>query len=307
MIRSTDAPDRRHHLIGKRWLAITALLGLALTLGAACGDDDDDDTEVTTDDDDAADDDDAGEAIDISGIEELEDGTLSVLTNAPYPPLENFGPGGETDIIGFDPDLAAALGEKLGVEVEMIQTGFDAIIEELNAGDGDVVMSAMTIDPERDEQVDFVPYLSVGTGIAAAAGNPEGITVLEDLCGLAVSVQEATIQEDQLRGLNEDQCADNQIELVVLADQGLVTQELAEGNVDAMMADLPVILDAAATFPDEIEAADYNQDIAPYGIAYVTDSALGDVLQQAFDAVVEDGTYQELLETWGLEEAALVE
>jgi polar amino acid transport system substrate-binding protein len=293
-------------LIRKHWLVLSLLLGLTLALGAACGDDDDDDADVTADDDDA-DDDDAGGAIDISGIEELEDGTLSVLINAPYPPLENFGPGGETDIVGFTPDLAAAMAEKLGVEVEMIQTGFDAIIEELNAGDGDVVMSSMTITPERDEQVDFVPYLSVGTGIAVAAGNPEGIAALEDLCGLAVSVQEGTIQEEELQGLNEDQCADDQIELVILADQGLVTQELAEGNVDAMMADLPVILDAAATFPDAIEAADYNEDVAPYGIAYVTDSPLGDALQAAFDAVVEDGTYQALLEEYGLEEAALAE
>jgi polar amino acid transport system substrate-binding protein len=302
-------------LIGKRWLAISLLLGLALTLGAACGDDDDDDdddTDVTADDDDAADDDtadddDAGEAIDISGIEELEDGTLSVLINAPYPPLENFGPGGETDIVGFTPDLATAMAEKLGVEAEFIQTGFDAIIEELNAGDGDVVMSSMTITPERDEQVDFIPYLSVGTGIAVAVGNPEGISTPEDFCGLSVSVQEGTIQEDELRALNEDQCADNQIELVVLADQGLVTQEIAEGNVDGMMADLPVILDAAATFPDAVEAVDYNEDVAPYGIAYVTDSPLGDALQAAFDAVVEDGTYQALLAEYGLAEAALVE
>lgn len=294
-------------MIQKRWLALSLMLGVALILGVACGDDDDDDTDVTADDDAADDDDDAGGAIDISGVSELEDGTLSVLINAPYPPLENFGPGGETDIIGFTPDLAAAMAEKLGVEVEMIQTGFDAIIEELNAGDGDVVMSSMTINPERDEQVDFVPYLSVGTGIAVAAGNPEGIATPEDLCGLAVSVQEGTIQEDELQALNGDQCADNQIELVILADQGLVTQEIAEGNVDAMMADLPVILDAAATFPDAVEATDYNEDVAPYGIAYVTDSPLGDALQAAFDAVVEDGTYQSLLEEYGLEDAALVE
>jgi ABC-type amino acid transport substrate-binding protein len=103
-------------MIRKSWLALSLLLGLATTLGAACGDDDDDDdddTDTAEDGDDAADDDEAG-AIDISGIEELEDGTLSVLISAPYPPFEDFGPGGETDIVGFTPDFAAAIGEKLG-------------------------------------------------------------------------------------------------------------------------------------------------------------------------------------------------
>ena len=168
-------------------------------------------------------------------------------------------------------------------------------------------MSTMYITPERDEQVDFVPYLSVATGLAVAAGNPEEIAALEDLCGLAVSVQQATIHEDELDGLNEDQCADNPVEVVLFDDQRLVTQELADGNVDAMMADLPVILDAASMFPDAIEASEYSEPLAPKGIAYVTDSPLGEALQAAFDAVVEDGTYQALLEEYGLEGDALVE
>jgi polar amino acid transport system substrate-binding protein len=189
----------------------------------------------------------------------------------------------------------------------MIQTGFDGILDQLNAGDGDAVISTMYITPERDEQADFVAYLSVGTGIGVAAGNPEGISGLEDLCGLAVSVQSATTHMQQLQQLNEDQCADNQLELVVFDDHRLVIQELAEGNVDAMMADFPVILDAAATFPDDIEATEYHEDLMPKGIAYVTGSPLGEALQAAFDAVVEDGTYQALLEEYGLEQTALVE
>lgn len=296
-------------MIARRSLALSLLVGLAMTLGAACGDDDDDGgdaSESAEGDNDAADDDDPG-AIDISAIEELEDGTLSVLISAPYPPFEDFGPGGETDIVGFTPDLAAAMGEKLGVEVEMIQTSFDGILDQLIAGDGDAVISTMYITPERDEQVDFVPYLSVGTGIGVAAGNPEGVAALEDLCGLAVAVQDATTHMQELQLLNADQCADDQVEVVVHDDHRLVVEELADGDVDAILADFPTVLDAAATFPEDIEATDYHEALMPKGIAYVTDSPLGEALQAAFDAVVADGTYQALLAEYGIEDTALAE
>jgi polar amino acid transport system substrate-binding protein len=319
MMQTTrGATGKEGPVTGKRWLLVGLLASLAVIFAAGCGDDDDDDddddeaAEVGDDeeDDDGAADDDAA-TIDISGVEELEDGTLTALINVPYPPLEFLGEGGEDDFQGFSPDLMQAIGERLGVEIEFVSTGFEAILEELNAGDGDVVISSITFNPEefpeRAEAADFVLYLNVGTGIAVQAGNPEGVAEVEDLCGLAVSVQEGTIQEEQLRGANEDFCSDNQIELIVLADQGLVTQELAEGNVDAFMADLPVVLDAAAAFPEEIEATEYNEPPAPYGIAILNGSPIGDVLVEAINALIDDGTYAEILETWGLTEAAIEE
>jgi polar amino acid transport system substrate-binding protein len=280
-------------LFGKRWLGLALVVSLGMALAVACGDDDDDDD----------DDDGGGGDIDISGAEELEDGSLQVLSDIPYAPIEFFDENDE--VVGVDPDIAAAIAEKLGVDYEFIPTGFDAIIPALNAGDGDVIMSAMTINPERDEEVDFVAYITVGTGIAVQPGNPEGIAGFEDLCGLAVSVQAATIQEEQLTALNENECADSQIDVSAFPEQPIATQELADGNVDAMIADYPVIFTAAEENPDAIEALDLQEDAAPYGIAYRTDSPLGEALQAAFDAIVEDGTYDTILEEWELTSARL--
>ncbi|MPZ22845.1 MAG: transporter substrate-binding domain-containing protein [Dehalococcoidia bacterium] len=295
----------------RSWWAIASVALAMAAASVACGGDDDDNgeadvTEEATEPDSTtveAEDSEGAGSIDISGVEELEDGVLDVLSDVPYAPIEFFDE--DDNVVGVDPDMAAAIAEKLGVDYEFIPTGFDAIIPALNAGDGDAIMSAMTANEERDQEVDFVEYLNVGTGIAIQAGNPGGIEEFEDLCGQAVSVQALTIQEEQLAALNEGACAEDQIDIRSFPEQPLATQELADGNVDAMIADFPVVFEAAQDNEGTVEALDLQEEAAPYGIACRTESPLCEALQLAFDAIVEDGTYDQVLETWGLTAASI--
>ena len=140
----------------------------------------------------ACDDDDGGGGADVSGVPELEDGVLTVGSDIAYAPFEFFEEGTTTPD-GLDIDLAEALAAELGVEVEFLNTGFDGIIPSLEVEDFDVLISAMTITDERSEVIDFVPYITVGTGIVVPAGNPDGITGIADLCGKTVAVQVGTI------------------------------------------------------------------------------------------------------------------
>lgn len=279
-----------------RWPFLFPLIALSLVAGASCGGDDDDDSDGATEE--------GGDGtLDIDGVQELEDGRLLILSGLAAPPIESLDENDNP--VGVDVEIAAAMADKLGVEFEFVMSGFDTIIDSLNAEDGDIIMSALTITAERDEEVDFIPYLSVGSGIAVQPGNPEGIASFADLCGLRAGVQESTIQEDQLQALNEDECADNPIELSIFPDQPTVTQELAAGNIDAELADTPVILDAEANSDGRIEALDLQVDAEPYGIAYRSDSPLGEVLQEALDAIIADGTYEAILEKYGLTSASI--
>src|SRR3972149_8500355 len=183
----------------RRWLQRSLFLALAVVLAgflaAACGDDEEEESTPTT----AAE---ATPAAEVT-VPELEDGTLQVLADIAYAPMEYYE-AGTNEAKGFDIDLAKALGEKLGVNVEFINTGWDGIIPGLQAKDGDVLMSSMTITPDREAEIAFIPYVNVGTGTLVASGNPEGIASLEDLCGLTVAVQEGTTQQDMLDDLNAD-------------------------------------------------------------------------------------------------------
>jgi ABC-type amino acid transport substrate-binding protein len=140
--------------------------------------------------------------IDISGVPELEDGVLNVGSDIAYAPFEFYQEGTEIPD-GLDIDLAKAIGDMLGVDVGFLNTGFDGIIPALQTEDFDVIMSAMTITEDRSKEIDFVPYLSVGTGIVVPVGNPNNIHELSDLCGLTVAVQVGTIQEQLLNDQNE--------------------------------------------------------------------------------------------------------
>src|SRR3989304_10159483 len=93
-------------------------------------------------------------AIDISGVPELADGKLLIGSDIAYAPLGFYQTGTETPD-GLDVDLAKAIAEALGVQVEFVNSGFDGIIPALNTEEFDAVMSAMTIAEERPHVVGF--------------------------------------------------------------------------------------------------------------------------------------------------------
>ena len=184
-----------------RWIALLGACALAVT-AVACGDDDDDgddDDEPTT----AAtqstgETPSAGGDIDISGVDELSDGTLTFGSDIAYAPIEFFDE--QNNAVGLDVDLANAMGEALGVEVVFENAGFSSLLPSLDAERYDGIMSAMTVNEERSAVVDFVQYFLAGFGIVVQAGNPEAITEVLDLCGKTVAVQAATVQVEFLRG-----------------------------------------------------------------------------------------------------------
>jgi polar amino acid transport system substrate-binding protein len=243
--------------------------------------------------------------IDISEVPELEDGTLDVGSDIAYAPIEFF----EDDTpAGLDIDLAKAIADVLGVDVEFHNTGFDAIIPSLQGKRFDVIMSAMTVTDERKQQVDFVEYANVGVGIVVAKGNPEGIQSVEDLCGRTVAVQEGTIQVEIL--VSQDQaCRDagqQGIEILRFGTDPEAVDQVKAGRAVAVLNDFPVAFVAAQENPDTLEVLDTQIDPAPYGIGLRKEStALKRAIEQALERLKADGTYREIFAKWNMEAAAL--
>ncbi len=282
----------------KRLLALPLILAIAtLAFAAACGDDDDDDDSPTATPTEAAD------AIDISGVPELADGVLTVGSDIAYAPFEFYEEGTETPD-GLDIDLAEALAAALGVEAEFSNTGWDGIIPALETEDFDALMSAMTITDERSAVIDFVAYITVGTGIVVPTGNPDGITGLADLCGKTVAVQVGTIQVDLLEAQNDD-CTDD-IDILVFDTNPLAVTDLRTGGSDANFSDFPVAAEDAAQSDGDLEVVDTQIDPEPYGIGVRKGSTeLKSALEDALQAIIDDGTYASILANWDLEAIAL--
>jgi polar amino acid transport system substrate-binding protein len=108
-------------------------------------------------------------------------GVVRVGTEPSYAPASFFARDGRT-IIGFEPDLAAAMAEVLGVRFEVVNIDFTEALPLVEAHDVDAVMSAMTDTPGRQDHADFVDYFSAGTAILVQQGNPLDISDLGDLC-----------------------------------------------------------------------------------------------------------------------------
>ena len=281
-------------------LLLGAVAFAAALLFAACGDDEEGGEPAATATEGA---DETPAGIDISGVPELEDGKLTVGSDITYAPMEFYEEGTET-AMGLDVDLGAAIGEVLGVDVEFSNTGWDGLIPALNTEDFDVIMSSMTITDERLQEIDFVPYVNVGTGILVPAGNPDGIQGIEDLCGLTVAVQVGTIQADMATA-QSDQC-DEPIDVVTFDTNPLAVEDLRTEGADANMADFPVAFLDAQKSDGDLEVIEVQLDPAPYGIGVrKASTALKAVLEQAVDAIIASGRYDEILAEWDLASTAL--
>ena len=238
---------------------------------------------------------------------ELKDGVLQVGSDIAYAPIEFFEEGTQNPQ-GLDIDLANAMADVLGVRVEFINSGFDGIIGALDVKRFDILMSAMTVTDKRLKQIDFVPYFNAGTDILVAKGNPKNIKSIEDLSGLTVGVQIATIQVTQLEDANAKLKAANKPEIDVLTfDQNpLAVEQLRNGRADAVIADSPVVSNDARLSDGKLEAVGLNIEAAPYGIGIRKDSTeLKAAIEDALQKLEANGKYAEILANWGLENGAI--
>ncbi|MCI0783012.1 MAG: ABC transporter substrate-binding protein [Chloroflexi bacterium] len=272
----------------RTFLTLCVVALAAAFVFAACNDDDD------------GGDDNGG---DTSGVPELEDGVLNVGSDIAYAPFEFFEEGTTTPD-GLDIDLAEAIAAQLGVEIEFLNIGFDGIIPSLDVGDFDVLISAMTITDERSEVIDFVPYITVGTGIVVPAGNPDGITGVADLCGKTVAVQIGTIQVDILEVQNA-LCAE-EINIVIFDTNPVAVEDVRTGGSDANFSDFPVAAEDAALSDGALEVVDTQIDPEPYGLGVrKTSTELNQALADALQAIIDNGIYAGILADWDLEAVAL--
>lgn len=152
------------------------------------------------------------------------------------------------DLIGFEPDVGRKLAEDMGVDVEFVPTAWDGIIPALLAGKFDVIISGMSITPQRNLTVNFTDaYAYSGMTILANRQLTEGFG-LEDLDDPDVTfsarrgaVPAAVIAERFPHA-----------ELLLFDDEGAVVQEVLNGNAHATMASEPLPSREARSYPDTL-------------------------------------------------------
>ncbi|MGD8750647.1 MAG: basic amino acid ABC transporter substrate-binding protein [Anaerolineales bacterium] len=223
-------------------------------------------------------------------------GTITIGTNAEYPPFEYVDEDG--NITGFDVDLMNAIAAEAGFEFEFVNTRWDGIFVALASGEFDAVISAATITEERAQTVDFSdPYFNAGQRIAVRADETE-IQGPEDLAGKSVGVQLGTTGDIWLT-------EETEAEVVRYDENTLAFQALANGDVDATVADGPTAADIIKANPEmNLKLVEGVYTDEEYGIAVNKERPeLLAAINQGLAAVKASGEYDEIYDKYfGTEE-----
>lgn len=230
-------------------------------------------------------------------------GTLAVGSDIAYPPVESFDTDGTTPI-GIDPDIAKALGEKLGVKLELRNQTFDGLITSLTSKRIDVIMSAMSDTKKRQAKIDFVDYFTAGTSIMVKKGNPEGIKSLDDFCGKTIAIQRGTTQDDVAEA-QKAKCGSKKLTILKFDTDPEALLQVKQGRAVADMNDFPVAAYNASKSND-YEVVGEQIEAGPYGIGVrKEDTQLREALQKALQAIIDDGTYGKILQKWNVTQGAV--
>jgi polar amino acid transport system substrate-binding protein len=234
-------------------------------------------------------------------------GVLHIATDASYAPASSFGADGRT-IVGFEPDLASALGRVLGVKVRFVNTDFSEVLPRVAAHRVDLAMSAITDTAAREGDVDFVNYFSAGTSIVVRRGNPAGITDLAGLCGRAVAVEKGTVQVDLLARAQK-QCGGRPVRVRTYDTNADALVQLRTGRANAVLNDYPPAAFLAnqtrtRAFYQLASTAQYEPGL--YGIAVAKDQpGLRGTVHAALARVMASGEYRRVLRRWGVLDGAV--
>ena len=154
-------------------------------------------------------------------------GVLVMATNAEFPPYE-YHEG--SAIVGIDAEIAAAIAEKMGCELQIEDIAFDSIIPEVSSSKADMGMAGMTVTDERKQNVDFSDTYAIARQVVIVAEG-SGITSLADLEGKKIGVQQGTTGDIYAT----DEFGDENIERYAKGMEAV--QALSQGKIDAVIID----------------------------------------------------------------------
>jgi polar amino acid transport system substrate-binding protein len=229
----------------------------------------------------------------------LDKDVLTVGTEATYPPFEYYD---ENNVMtGFDVDLLALIGPKIGREIKIVDMAYDGLIPALTTGKIDMAAAAINATSERREIVDFSDVYQVAdASVAVKSGNKDSLRDIASLKGQAIGVQLGTTEDSYLTnsGLGVD------IRRYQKVDDAV--NDVALGRIDGVLLDSPVAISYVEnekfkgtieiSFKELINSPDEGFSLAvPKG-----DAKFVEALNKALRELQDSGELDALKEKYGL-------
>jgi polar amino acid transport system substrate-binding protein len=218
----------------------------------------------------------------------IQDGTLTVGSDIPYPPFEQGSP---PDYTGFDIDLVDEIAKRLDLTPKIVDTSFSTIFADQQAGKFDLVGSSTTITPARSKKVTFsIPYFHADQSLMVQKGGD--LQSIDDITSdTRIAVQQGTTGQ----AYAEDK-TDAQVQ--AFPEIGTAFNAVQAGQVDGVINDFAVSAYALKKYPD-LDVPETIPTGEDYGFAMQkTNTALIDAVNGALQDMIDDGTYETIFKQW---------
>ena len=221
-------------------------------------------------------------------------GKLTMSTNAAFPPYEMTDDNG--NYVGIDIEVAEAIADKLGLELQVDDMDFDAALLAAQTGKSDMVMAGVTVTEERQTVMDFSNTYATGIQVVIVPEDSD-IASIEDMTGKMIGVQRGTTGDLYCSASVEDGGFGE--ENVTPYDNGLTAvQALMNGQVDCVVIDNAPAQEFVAANPGlKILDTEYANEEYAIGVAK-GNTALLDAINGALEELQADGTVQSIVDKY---------
>ncbi len=236
-------------------------------------------------------------------------GEIIVGINAMYPPME-FVELGTGKLTGFDVELAEALGVVLDINIKFENQKFDQVINSVNTGRVDMVISGLSDNRKRRETLDFIDYFNTGTQVFTTRRFSAQIKSIADISGKLLAVSGATDYLTTVKKWSANNLEANgkpAINIMAVDSAPTARLQMIQGRAQASAVSPEVLGWVIKQAPGTFIPVGPVLDPAPYGIAFTkTNTQLRDAVFLAMQTLFTNGTYQALLSKWEITSGALI-
>ena len=225
----------------------------------------------------------------------IKSGELRVGTSGSQPPFTMKSKDGQ--LMGYEIELAKLLTDAMNLKLKFVEKPFSQLLEALEKGEIDVIMSGMTITPERNLKATFVgPYIVSGKSILAKSKRLSALDEMDE-------INRPTIKVAALEGSTSQRFVEKlapKVKLVTTKDYETAVNMVMEDEVDIMVADYPICLLSILRHPEAgLATLDTPLTIEPIGVALPRDAfQLHNLVENYLNGLLLGGVLQNLEVKW---------
>ncbi len=203
--------------------------------------------------------------------------------------------------IGFDADIAAAVAESLGVDVEFVEIDWDNKILELENKSIDVVWNGMTLTPEVTNAMETTKaYCNNAQVVVVNAEDAANVNSVDDVADMSFAVESGSA--------GEEAASSNGFDYVAVKTQSDAIMEVAAGTSDACIIDLLMagaMIGEGTSYPTLSHTVELTTE--EYGVGCRKGSDLAAYINDQFKALYDDGTMEEIAKKYGVQESLVAQ